>query len=169
MEMSYWVRVGDRELQVVLREEDGRTTALVDGTELPVQLEEEVPGNPTLLVDGKPYDLAAVSTVLGYSILLDGIPFDLAVEDRRRLAAVNGAKAANHARAELRAPMPGRVARIDVSEGETVEAGQRLLVLEAMKMENDLPAPRAGRIASLAVRAGQTVEMGQPLVLLAEE
>ncbi|HEX2923348.1 MAG TPA: acetyl-CoA carboxylase biotin carboxyl carrier protein subunit [Chloroflexota bacterium] len=110
--------------------------------------------------------MAAVARPEGYSILLDGVPFDLVVEDRLRPRAIVGGKSATRARAELRAPMPGLVVRIDVAEGEHVDAGQRLLVLEAMKMENDLPAPRAGRVSNLAVTAGQTVEMGQILLRL---
>ena len=60
--------------------------------------------------------------------------------------------------------MPGKVLSVEVSENETVEEGQALLVLEAMKMENVIRAPRAGTIASIAVDAGVAVEKGMALV-----
>ncbi|MDA0302813.1 MAG: biotin/lipoyl-binding protein [Bacteroidetes bacterium] len=65
---------------------------------------------------------------------------------------------------EVLAPMPGKVLSVEVSENETVEEGQALLVLEAMKMENVIRAPRAGTIASIAVDAGVAVEKGMALV-----
>ena len=61
---------------------------------------------------------------------------------------------------------PGRVASIAVSPGETVETGHALLVVEAMKMQNELRAPRAGTVRAVAVAAGQTVEAGALLVVI---
>jgi glutaconyl-CoA/methylmalonyl-CoA decarboxylase subunit gamma len=66
--------------------------------------------------------------------------------------------------AELRAPMPGRIVRVLVSEGDVVAAGAALIVIEAMKMENELGAPRAGTIQKLAVREGDAVDGGALLV-----
>jgi len=62
--------------------------------------------------------------------------------------------------------MPGRVVRVIVPEGTPVEAGQGLVVVEAMKMENELRAPRQGRILQIAVREGQAVEAGALLVVV---
>lgn len=64
----------------------------------------------------------------------------------------------------LLAPMPGLVLRVDATEGSKVEQGQTLLVLEAMKMENNLKSPAAGHVAEVYVRAGQAVEKGAPLL-----
>ena len=62
--------------------------------------------------------------------------------------------------------MPGRVVAVDVEQGDAVERGQRILVIEAMKMENDVKAPRDGRIRSIRVAPGDAVDAGQPLVEL---
>jgi 3-methylcrotonyl-CoA carboxylase alpha subunit len=70
------------------------------------------------------------------------------------------------ASAEIRAPMHGRVAALDVGEGAEVQQGQRLGALEAMKMEHALTAPWAGRVASLAVAVGDVVEQGATLMLV---
>lgn len=63
-------------------------------------------------------------------------------------------------RAEVRAAMPGKVVSVKARVGEQVARGQGLIVLEAMKMENEVPAPRAGKVTAIAVEAGQTVETG---------
>jgi pyruvate carboxylase subunit B len=62
--------------------------------------------------------------------------------------------------------MPGRVVRVEVNEGDAVAARQGLLVLEAMKMENELAAPRDGTVSRVLVKPGATVEAGDPLVIL---
>jgi biotin carboxyl carrier protein len=66
----------------------------------------------------------------------------------------------------LTAPMPGRVVKVLVEAGDTVAEGQGLVVMEAMKMENELRAPRAGRVKELPARERQAVEMGALLVVL---
>jgi biotin carboxyl carrier protein len=67
---------------------------------------------------------------------------------------------------ELRAIIPGRVVSVEVADGDEVAAGSRVLVVEAMKMQNELRAPRAGTIRRLAVGAGQTVELGDVLLVI---
>src|SRR2546422_4321868 len=65
-----------------------------------------------------------------------------------------------------RAPMPGLVVRVEVADGQRVDAGAGLVVVEAMKMENELRAPRAGMVQTVHVAVGQAVEKGMPLVTL---
>ena len=67
----------------------------------------------------------------------------------------------------VNAPMPGNILRIDVKEGDKVKAGQTLLILEAMKMENEILAPRDGTVAQVVTSKGAVVETGAPLVVLA--
>jgi biotin carboxyl carrier protein len=62
--------------------------------------------------------------------------------------------------------MPGKVVRLLVNEGDSVEEGQGLVVVEAMKMENEIGAPKAGRVNSIAVEAGQAVEAGAELLVI---
>jgi biotin carboxyl carrier protein len=107
-----------------------------------------------------------------YEIVLDGWRFLVSVEPAARAAlrerARRGASVARaHASVAVRAPMPGRIAAVRVIDGQAVVAGEPLLTLEAMKMENVVRAPRAGTIARVAVGAGQTVELGDALVELA--
>lgn len=67
----------------------------------------------------------------------------------------------------ITAPMPGNILRIEVTNGAAVKAGQILVVLEAMKMENEILAPRDGTVAQILVQKGSTVETGSPLIVLA--
>ena len=81
-------------------------------------------------------------------------------------AAVRGATHEGVSAQSIKAPMPGTVIAVRVNEGEAVEAGQVLVVLEAMKMQNTVPAPAAGRVAKLMVEAGRQVQRGDTLVEL---
>jgi biotin carboxyl carrier protein len=105
-------------------------------------------------------------------LVVDGWRFEVVVEGAERAAlrdrARRGAVAArSHAALVVRAPIPGRIEEVRVVVGQAVQAGEALLTLDAMKMENVVHAPRAGTIGRVAVGAGQTVELGDPLVELA--
>jgi biotin carboxyl carrier protein len=92
-----------------------------------------------------------------------GEPIALKIADLRDGTASSSA-GGGAAASELRAAMPGKVVKISCKVGDQVKAGQALLVIEAMKMENELRSPGAGKVAEVAVREGQTVEGGQLLV-----
>lgn len=104
-------------------------------------------------------------------IVVDGWRFELVVEDvaqaglRERATRAAGARGVGGP-IEVRAIIPGRVTSVAVAEGDVVEAGQRLLAVEAMKMENDVRAPRSGSVRQVAVGAGATVDVGDLLVVL---
>jgi biotin carboxyl carrier protein len=105
-------------------------------------------------------------------IVVDGWRFEVSIEDlqraRLRERARRGAVAvAAHGPLVVRAPIPGRIVSVRVSEGDAVESGTPLVTLEAMKMENVVRAPRAGTIGRVAVATDQTVELGDTLLELA--
>jgi biotin carboxyl carrier protein len=87
-----------------------------------------------------------------------------ATVDARRYRRVGGARAAASGELRVTAPMPGRVVRILAAPGDQVEAGQGLIVIEAMKMENELTAAKAGRVKEVPVSPGQSVEAGRLLM-----
>jgi biotin carboxyl carrier protein len=105
-------------------------------------------------------------------VVVEGWRFEVVAEDAHRAALrerAARAAAAHHGTAAvtLRAQIPGRVTRLWVSEGEQVEPGQRLLAVEAMKMENEIRAPRGGTVVRLAVGEGERVELNAELLTLA--
>ena len=105
-------------------------------------------------------------------VIVDGWRFELVVEDdaraalRERASRVRGAVAGAGGPLEIRAIIPGRVASVAVNPGDRVEAGQTLLAVEAMKMQNELRAPRSGTVARIPAAPGATVELGDVLVVL---
>jgi glutaconyl-CoA/methylmalonyl-CoA decarboxylase subunit gamma len=106
-----------------------------------------------------------------FEAVVDGWHFEVVVEPASRAALrerATRAAAEHHAGVglALRAQIPGRVVRLWVAEGDEVEQGQRLLAVEAMKMENEIRAPHAGRVAGLRVGMGQLVERGDELLAI---
>jgi biotin carboxyl carrier protein len=101
--------------------------------------------------------------------VVQGRPYVVEVQDARSRALASLAGAA-HASGEatIRAPMPGLVSSVLVTSGEEVQRGQTIVVLEAMKMENDLTAPRAGYVRVLRVAKGQTVSQDEVLATIGD-
>lgn len=122
----------------------------------------------SLLVNGNSYQLYIERTALRYRVALQRHRFDLTVQSERewRLHKVAPKQVVSSGRVVIAAPMPGLVKSVLAVEGDEVVSGQRLAVLEAMKMENDIIAPRHGRVATIHVQAGTVVEGGKPLVTL---
>ncbi len=122
----------------------------------------------SLILDGKSYQLFVERMGDGYRIALWRYRFDLKVLTERewRLQKVAPRQAAHAGRFVVAAPMPGLVKSVVVGAGDHVAAGQRLVVLEAMKMENDIVAPRDGTVAQVHVEAGTVVEGGKPLITI---
>lgn len=168
-ETSYQVTLGERVLRVQVRRDGDRTLVRVDdGEERPVQLGTVHGPLRWLMLGDRRTELMAALGEDGVRLAVDGIEFRAEVVDeaRARLASVAGSRAAGHVRRELRAPMPGLLIKVLCQAGDAVEAGQPLVVLQAMKMENELSLPRGGTIKSIGVEPGQSVEQGQVLVVV---
>jgi biotin carboxyl carrier protein len=138
---------------------------MLDGRALEVDYRETGRGFASLLVDGRSHEVGISGQPGGYRVLVDG--HDLLVE----LAPAAGGAAAAPPRASVgpqrvTSPMPGKIVRVLVEAGQQVAAEQSLLVIEAMKMENELRAPCAGRVREAHVREGQAVESGALLVVI---
>lgn len=122
--------------------------------------------------DVRPLPLSETDRAAGvrrYEVTVEGWLFTVTSEDEARAilrerAGQGSAAARHHGPTVVTAPMPGRVVRIWVAQGDTVEAGQRLLAIEAMKMENEVRAPRGGTITLMAVSAESSVELGDELL-----
>jgi biotin carboxyl carrier protein len=127
------------------------------------------PIDPSVVVDRLAPGHAGVPRV---EVIVDGWRFVLEVEDaeqaelRSRAERDRAAIAGSGAPVEIRAIIPGRVVAVRVSPDDVVEAGQPLLVVEAMKMQNELRAPRAGTVRQVVASVGSTIEVGELLVVL---
>ena len=129
---------------------------------------ESVSGQPvySLIVDGKSHESYVQQGDDNWQVLLRGRLYPVVVEDERekRLRAAAGGGVAESGEFHLKAPMPGLIVTIPVTEGQEVKKGQVLLILESMKMQNELKAPRDGTIGRIRVKAGESVEQRQTLL-----
>ena len=119
-------------------------------------------------MNGRTYEVqveAGKAMLLGeYNAIAPAVPGVAAAEAAPACAA---APVITGAGSRVDAPMPGTIVKVNVSAGQAVQAGQVLIVLEAMKMENEILAPKAGTIAQVLVSSGSNVDTGTPLVVLA--
>lgn len=118
----------------------------------------------SLLMDGRSWEAGLVPLEDGFVVDLLGIPHEVEVVDPRRRALRH---AAGTGAATVKTPMPGRIVRVLVEEGQAVTKGEPLLVIEAMKMENEMKAPMDGTVARILVSEGDVVETRAVLVELA--
>ncbi len=161
--------------------------ATLDGTEHEVEIE-EVSGHNYLVSLGERKFEVDLRQVGGssFSIFVDSRSFDFEVSrdgeemvvasrgglsrvtlvDKSRRALVSSARRVQSGRIEIKAMMPGRVISVLVKPGDDVTADQGVLIVEAMKMENELKSPKAGKVLEVKVEAGQTVEKGALLVVI---
>lgn len=164
--MLYYVNLGGRTVEVELGAEGIR----IDGRAVGATLL-HVDGTPVrgLVIDAETYRLVADRGSRGrWRIHLRGRGLELDVVDERAKAIqdMTGAGAGASGPRPVVAPMPGLVVKVEVTEGEEVQEGQGIVIVEAMKMENELKASGAGRIVRIHVRPGDAVEKDQVLVEL---
>ena len=129
---------------------------------------ESVSGQPvySLIVDGKSHESYVQQGDDNWEVLLRGRLYPVTVEDERekRLRAAAGGGVAESGEFHLKAPMPGLVVAIPVEEGQEIKKGQVILILESMKMQNELKSPRDGTIGRIRVKTGESVEQKQTLL-----
>jgi biotin carboxyl carrier protein len=140
---------------------------LVDGRGALLDAAEISPGAYSILSDGRSREVAVDRQGDQFQVRLGGASYDLTVMDevRARTRRPERERAARGPQ-QLRAPMPGLVVAIKVAVGDVVAVGAPLLVLEAMKMQNELSAPVAGRIEKIHAEKGAAVEGGAALVTI---
>jgi biotin carboxyl carrier protein len=163
--MRYFVTLGDKTVEVELTGKD----VIVDGKRVDADLV-HVAGTPVrhLLVDGHSHPIIAQNGAERghWELMLGGrrISAEVVDERSRTIRAMTARTAGPQGPKPLRAPMPGLVVRVEVAPGDTVQAGQGLVIIEAMKMENELKAAAGGVVSSILVEAGQAVDKGAILV-----
>jgi biotin carboxyl carrier protein len=157
--------VDGRTVRVEVCGKDGRYTVTLDGRALEVDFQETGRDFLSLLIDGRSYEVGLEKRPGGFSVVLPDDALFVELTEAAR-SAVDVVKKAASGPARILAPMPGKIVRVLVEAGQPVAAGQGLVVMEAMKMENELKAPRQGTVKQLAAREGQAVETGALLAVL---
>jgi pyruvate carboxylase subunit B len=159
--------LGGQARRVEITGREGRYHVVVDGHGWDVDARHVVGGRFSLLVDGKSYvaDVAAQGAVSMVDV--GGETYRIQVEDETRyIIRTRGGAAAGAEGQTLTAPLPGKVTHVAVRVGDRVEPGSTLLVIEAMKMENEFKAVVAGTVTEVRAHAGQAVNPGDVLVVV---
>jgi len=162
--MKYIATIGDKEYTIEILDEKHVS---FEGKALDVDFE-SVGNHPvySLIVDGRSYEAYVYPTEDEWEVLRLGRRYTVRVEDERerRLRAAAGSAVSEAGEFHLKSPMPGMVVSIPVEEGQEIGKGDVMLILESMKMQNELKAPRAGTISRVLVKPGDSVEQRQTLL-----
>ena len=149
---------------------DQRLQFSLDGKRLEADALEVAPGVYSVLIAGQSFEvLVEARADLGCEalrVVVSGREYAGEVRDPRRWRRHHGAAAEAQGRQQVTAPMPGKIVRLLVKTGDAVEVKQGLLVVEAMKMQNEIRSPKTGTVERLMVTEGQTVNAGEVLVII---
>jgi pyruvate carboxylase subunit B len=164
--MKYSATMDERILEV----EIGRSGEIIlDGQPHHVDLQ-SIDGDSlfSLLMDGRSYEVFVERRDERYYVLVGGEMHAIQVEDERlrRLATLGEKTSAPTGEVPIKAPMPGLVVAVPARVGEAVKEGEGVVILEAMKMENEIRAPRGGVVKAVRISPGQTVDQGQVLAVI---
>ena len=166
--MKYFCNVNGTEHVVELVERMGELDVTVDGEPVEFSYEEaDQLGQVVLLWKGRSFAISIEGDENEVDLTLAGYDYHVELEDERQRAAHAADKAGGAGGGVVKSVMPGMVVSLLVSEGQAVEKGAPLLVLEAMKMQNEISSPAAGTVKVLHVAEGEAVGAGAKLVTLA--
>lgn len=165
--MKYFANVNGTEHEVELVERAGELVLSVDGEPLELHYDEvDQLGQLALRVGGYSFGASVEGGPTDYAVTIAGLRYGIELEDERERAASAAAREKLGGGGPVKSVMPGVVVDVLVSEGETVAEGQPLLILEAMKMQNEIAAPAAGVVSGVHVSAGEAISGGAKLVTL---
>lgn len=164
--MKIEIQINGHKRSVEISREGSRLLASLDGRRLDADAAEIAPGVYSVLLEGRSFEVRVQAAADGLRVHAGGEEFQVAVEDPRAWRGKRGHVIEAEGRQQVTAPMPGKVVRVLVKQGDAVEARQGLLVVEAMKMQNEIRAPKAGKVEKLLVVEGQTVNAGEVLAVV---
>ena len=149
-----------------LQREGTRILAAVDGRHYELEARETEAGALLLIVGGRVYECRADAQQQGGAreVQVGEELYQVTLIDLKRLRSASGAGAAAGGRVQIKASMPGKVGRLLVEAGATVEAGDGLVIVEAMKMQNELKSPKSGKVVEIHTQMGATVNAGEVLI-----
>lgn len=160
---KYHVRIGESGWEAAV----GEGGLWLDGRFFPASLT-ELPGSglPALRMDGRTTPIHARASGSAWLIEVEGRAFRVELEDvrRRTLRELAGGGRGERSERSVQAPMPGLIVRVEVEPGDEVSVGTPLVIMEAMKMENEIKAIAPGTVAELKVKAGDIVNQDDVLL-----
>ncbi len=166
--MKLKARLTDHEHELSIATKGERTVATVDGRAYDLEVRSHAAGDYLFLHGTEVYECQV--SQIGFSgtfqVTLRGRSYKVDISDPKKLRTGQNSQHRHHGSSEIVAPMPGKVVRVLVDVGAEVEAGQGVLVVEAMKMQNEMKSLQAGKVVSLRVAQGDTVNAGDVMAVV---
>jgi biotin carboxyl carrier protein len=167
--MKLHAAIGEKQYDVELRREGERVLAVIDDRKYELEIQEFEPTNFLLKSDGRVFDCRVngrPESGKPVEVLVGTDSYLIALTDPKRLRGATSAGAQADGVFRIIAPMPGKVVRVLAAVGDQIETGAGIVVVEAMKMQNEMKALRAGTIVALNVQVGATVNGGDVLAII---
>lgn len=166
--MKLSAEIGDEKHEIEILRAGSSVTARIDEREYSFEVSEPEPGVFLFKNGGKIYEanVSAETGGTGAKVTILGSEFDVRLIDPKRLRSAAGGDSHSEGLAEIRTAMPGKVVRIILEAGAEVEKGDGVIVVEAMKMQNELKSPKSGILKEIRVVEGATVSSGEILALI---
>lgn len=166
--MAFIAKLGGESCRVEIEEVDKSLYRVsVDGNDLVVDAKKTGLSSYSLIIDNRSFEVDVDVSEDEYRVLVDGRSYHIHLIDERRVR-LGGLQTGIQlqGRQNVAVPMPGKVIAVLVSEGDRVEKGQGLVIVEAMKMENEVRSPISGEVKEVRAKAGETLEAGAVLVVV---
>ena len=158
--------IDDREQELNIQIDGERVHAEIDGRVYDLELRQPEPGCYLFFRDAEVHECRVTKALEGFEVSLHERNYAVTIIDPKRLRSGQDSDRHHHGLAEITAPMPGKVVRVQIETGATVEKGAGIVVVEAMKMQNEMKSPRAGVVVSINVKPGDTVNAGDVLAVV---
>jgi biotin carboxyl carrier protein len=164
--MNYEVRIDDKLFYLELYHSEGQWNCKLNGTAFNIDAVLTRANVLSILLDAKAYEIKREITANDLHLWVGSSRYAAEVRDLRSLRHRKDGTVGNKGPQKLTAAMPGKVVRVLLQEGSQVEAGQGILVVEAMKMQNEIKSPKAGRIQKIMVAIGDAVNAGDIVAIV---
>lgn len=158
--------LGEREEDLLLKFEDGRVSAAIGDRVYSLDVRETEPGSYMFFLNANVHECRVNASKGTFDVSIHGRNYSITIVDPKRLRSGQNSDRHHHGVAEILAPMPGKVVRVQTEAGATVEKGAGVVVVEAMKMQNEMKSPRDGIVVSIKVKPGDTVNAGDVLAVV---
>jgi len=158
--------VGEREEDLLLKIEDGRVSAEIGNRVYNLGVREIEPDSYMFLLNTNVHECRVSASKNTFDVSVHGRNYSVTIVDPKRLRSGQNSDRHHHGVTEILAPMPGKVVRVQTETGATVEKGAGVVVVEAMKMQNEMKSPRDGIVVSINVEPGDTVNAGDVLAVI---
>lgn len=166
--MKLIAEIGAEKQEIELRREGKKVFAEIGGRQYELEVSEVEPNVYLFKREGEIYEVYAPSSAFGETatVSVKNHEFDVKIVDPKRLRGSNAAGGTNDGSAEIKTAMPGKIVRVLVAEGAEVSAGDGIIIVEAMKMQNEMKTPKDGIVKTIRFGEGATVNAGEILAVI---